>query len=73
MYGERKLVDDGGLMFYGASLADLCRYAAVYADKILKGAEQPARFELIVNLKAARAVGLRIPQSLLLHADEAVQ
>ena len=76
----RESVELGGLMSYGVNVADVFRRAATYADKILKGAkpadlpiEQPTRFELVINLTTAKALGLTIPQSLMVRADELIQ
>ena len=80
MLSFRESVEAGGLMAYAVNMADFVGRAAVYVDKILKGAkpadlpvEQPTTFELVINLKTAKALGVTIPQSLLLRANDVIQ
>jgi putative ABC transport system substrate-binding protein len=80
MYAYRELVEAGGLISFGPSYPGMHRRAAYFVDRIFKGTkpadlpiEQPTKFELVINLKTAKALGLRIPQSLLLRADQVIE
>jgi putative ABC transport system substrate-binding protein len=80
MYGYREFVEEGGLISLGPDRVDHYRRTAIYVDRILKGAspaelsvEQPVKFQLVINAKAAKSIGLSLPQAMLIAADEVLQ
>jgi ABC-type uncharacterized transport system substrate-binding protein len=80
MYPERRWAEDGGMMAYGTDLIEVANRAAIFVDKILNGAkpadlpvEQPTKFELTINLKPAKQIGVTIPQSVLFRADKVIK